>query len=351
MNTVFWYFRRHFVTLVFATLLPSLVHAQSKTTELFRKYKSSVLVVLAFDKSGMPNSVGSGFYFEDDLIATNAHVVKDASRVLLRTIGSDSPFEALEIAHISYGLDLALLRVSRRGVPIPVSSAAGLEVGEKVVAIGNPRGLEGTVSEGIVSAIRNVEEFKMLQITAPISPGSSGGPVFSDIGTVIGVATSTLRDSQNINFAVPASYLRTLKGTGKNWEPLTANTKSPESSRSVVSITQAKQSQLCSSFVPVTITNNSASAVSSIRFLAILKSRSTGAPIDYVHQQITEFPYLSQEKLMLKSKAQIVPARLAVPKTLKFEADMCPEIHLVEFRVLDFEVLNETGLEKDFLPK
>ena len=94
-------------------------------------------------------------------------------------------------------------------------------VGDKVVAIGNPRGLEGAVPEGIVGAIRGTAEgVQVLQITAPISPGSSGGPLFSAAGEVVGVTTATLRDSQSLNFAVPAALLLTLRDKGREWEPV-----------------------------------------------------------------------------------------------------------------------------------
>jgi S1-C subfamily serine protease len=78
-----------------------------------------------------------------------------------------------------------------------------LQVGEEVVAIGNPLSLESTVSNGIVSAIRTVDEGKFVQITAPISPGSSGGPLFNMSGEVVGITTSHLVGGQNLNFAIP----------------------------------------------------------------------------------------------------------------------------------------------------
>lgn len=85
--------------------------------------------------------------------------------------------------------------------------ASRIAVGESVIAIGNPRGLEGSVSTGIVSGFRISNGVKMIQITAPISPGSSGGPVLNSRGVVIGVATATLKGGQNLNFAVPATYI------------------------------------------------------------------------------------------------------------------------------------------------
>ena len=85
-----------------------------------------------------------------------------------------------------------------------------VQVGETVYAVGNPRGLEGTFSDGIISSIRPVGSDKLIQITAPLSPGSSGGPVLNRRGEVIGVSVLTIRDGQNLNFAIPSNYLRTL---------------------------------------------------------------------------------------------------------------------------------------------
>ena len=88
------------------------------------------------------------------------------------------------------------------------------------MAIGNPRGLEGSLSEGIISGVRLERDFSLIQITAPISPGSSGGPVLDEDGHVVGVATMTLTESQNLNFAVPATLISTLRTKGERLEPV-----------------------------------------------------------------------------------------------------------------------------------
>src|SRR5262249_16479607 len=85
-----------------------------------------------------------------------------------------------------------------------------VEIGDQVFVIGNPLGLEGTLSQGIVSALRKLDQNSLIQITAPISSGSSGGPVLSIDGKVIGVAVATFVRGQNLNFAIPSSYLAKL---------------------------------------------------------------------------------------------------------------------------------------------
>ena len=100
-----------------------------------------------------------------------------------------------------------------------MATANRVAVGDEVYAIGNPQGLEGTFSQGIVSSIRQIGSDTLFQITAPISPGSSGGPVLNAQGKVIGIAVATFSGGQNLNFAIPASYLTLLL---QNIRPVTA---------------------------------------------------------------------------------------------------------------------------------
>jgi S1-C subfamily serine protease len=95
-----------------------------------------------------------------------------------------------------------------------------------VFVVGNPRGLEGTFSQGMVSSIRGLDSGTLLQITAPISAGSSGGPVLDVLGNVIGVAVATIREGQNLNFAVPTNYLAALVDRIGVVQPLASNAKS-----------------------------------------------------------------------------------------------------------------------------
>ena len=95
------------------------------------------------------------------------------------------------------------------GTPLTLKSPS-VDIGQKIFAIGSPLGLEGTISDGIISGLRNFERFSLLQISAPISPGNSGGPIVNENGEVIGVAPYTFSEGQNLNFAVPVKYLKEL---------------------------------------------------------------------------------------------------------------------------------------------
>ena len=175
--------------------------------------------VIAYDANQVPLGMGSGFYFRDNLIATNFHVVEGATSFLIKVVGSERKFTSKSVRSFSKNLDVAIIEATHSAPPLPVVTGNVAEVGSKVVVIGNPKGLEGSVSTGIVSGIREIGELKIYQLTAPISPGSSGGPVFSLDGRVIGIATFTLRNAQNLNFAMPAEVLLQLEAKRTKWEP------------------------------------------------------------------------------------------------------------------------------------
>ena len=117
--------------------------------------------------------------------------------------------------------DLALLRLQDAQAPaLALGESSEVAVGDEIFAVGNPRGLEGTFSAGIISGIRRVGQDTLLQVTAPISPGSSGGPILNGRGEVIGVAVASFTGGQNLNFAVPADYLKALISRPQQLKPL-----------------------------------------------------------------------------------------------------------------------------------
>ena len=167
----------------------------------------------------VPGSLGSGFVISrEGHVLTNAHVIQDERNVsvtLCRRRGKELEkkiFEKVEILAVNPYWDLALLRLPAKelaGVeltPIPFGSFESIKVGEPVFAIGNPLGLERSVSEGIVST-KNREQGGMLyvQTTAPINGGNSGGPLFNLKGEMIGVVSWHFLMSEGLNFAIPVS--------------------------------------------------------------------------------------------------------------------------------------------------
>jgi tetratricopeptide (TPR) repeat protein len=171
----------------------------------------SVVVLVAENAKSKPISLGSGFFVRTDVIATNYHVIKGASRLYAKLVGQQGVYRIKEVLTIDKDRDLALLKVAEVTAPVlSLGYNREVAIGDEVFVVGNPEGLEGTFSQGVISGIRSVAGKLYLQITAPISPGSSGGPVMNTSGEVIGVAVGTLRTGQNLNFAVPVSDLRFL---------------------------------------------------------------------------------------------------------------------------------------------
>jgi TPR repeat protein len=187
-------------------------HKEMRVAEVVRHSRTAVVQIVASDKAGTEISLGTGFLVSPEgKIVTNYHVVRGAfSAVANFADGSRVPVEgALAVDSIN---DLALLKVSRGKTSyLKPASTPDLHVGDHVIAIGNPLGLEGTVSDGIVSALRKEPDGRhWIQTTAPISPGNSGGPLLDMSGTVVGVLTRQFIGGQNLNFAVPAESVTIL---------------------------------------------------------------------------------------------------------------------------------------------
>ena len=187
-------------------------HAEMTTSQIVEKYSQSVVTIVALDENDQPLSLGSGFLINGNGdIATNHHVLEGCAKAIIKTKKGDKG-AVLEILNDDPELDLIIARTSLKNIsPLPLGDSDTIPVGEDIIAIGNPAGLEGTVSKGIISGVRKVDDFKFIQITAPISPGSSGGPVFNLSGKVIGIATAYLDYGQSLNFAMPVNYLKNLK--------------------------------------------------------------------------------------------------------------------------------------------
>lgn len=174
----------------------------------------SVVTLRIYDDAGTQLGLGSGFFLEDGRIATNRHVVEGAGWVEVydhegQLLGTAPYAEA-----ISSYLDLAILPALGQAKPPGLTLASEPpRVGESVWVIGSPEGLTGSVSSGVVSARRAIHDQTLLQISAPISPGSSGGPVLDARGRVVGIAASILEEGQNLNFAVPVRGLVALAGS------------------------------------------------------------------------------------------------------------------------------------------
>jgi S1-C subfamily serine protease len=160
--------------------------------------------------------IGTGFIVDKSgMIATNLHVICCGQSAIRVVMNDESKPRVLAVVGLDPSHDLALLRIEAKK-PLPtlkLGDSTTMSAGDQVFAIGNPLGFNDTVSGGLLSNVIERENLRILQISAPISPGSSGGPLFNQFGEVIGVTTMlapNALEAQNINFAVPVEYLRPL---------------------------------------------------------------------------------------------------------------------------------------------
>ncbi len=179
--------------------------AQESLPDLVRRVKPSVVSVLTYDAKDQPLISGSGFFVRPGEVVTNLHVISGARRVEIHTLeGKGRTYPVAGTLAVDDEADLALLKVDlpvERSRPLSLSAALP-EEGEQVFVIGNPLRLEGSVSNGIVSAVREVPDVgRVIQITAPVSHGNSGSPLFNMRGQVIGIVTVKVTNGQNINLA------------------------------------------------------------------------------------------------------------------------------------------------------
>lgn len=200
------------ILMTFILFLCCISISQGQTAnEVAKKTLPSVVVLFNVNSKGKTVSLGSGFYVRNNVIATNYHVVKGASRVYAKQINQPRLYPIKKILAYDSIRDIALLRISGvEGSPLWLGNSCKLEIGDAVYVVGNPKGLEGTFSQGIISSIRNLNGKRYLQITAAISEGSSGGPILNEEGEVVGIAVATLKEGQNLNFAVSGQDLAAI---------------------------------------------------------------------------------------------------------------------------------------------
>ena len=196
-------------------LIPTPIQAsQDILPELVRRIKPSAVAIETFDSRGEKLSRGSGFFVEADRIVTNRHVLENAHRAEVHS-STGAIYPVKGVLAVDAEGDLALLKIevpaNSQIRPLPLDKTSPQE-GESIVVIGNPLGLEGSVTNGIVSAVRDIPTFgRIIQITAPISSGSSGSPVVNMQGQVIGVATLQITGGQSVNFAIPSERISQLQ--------------------------------------------------------------------------------------------------------------------------------------------
>ena len=287
--------KKNILKLTLALFLMSTISSYSQNAvEIAKKTFPSTVSIVALDKFKQPISLGSGFVVDKGKVITNVHVMKGAVYGEIIEDQTKKTHKIVGYLAIDKINDLILLSVPTLEVDKLALSEKTPEIGEKIYAIGNPKGLSGTISEGIVSGIRKIENNDLIQITAPISPGSSGGPIINNNGEVIAVSVASLTSGQNLNFAIPAKYVNNI--LSKNIDSVTQlnipNVNTTSTKTKSVSIDQGVFisnivwenngeygvfDQYLSRF---SITNNTENEIQNISILAIVYKNNI--PIDYL---------------------------------------------------------------------
>ena len=205
-------------TIVSILSLSTLVAAQSARPQMTipaiaKAANGAIVSIIMSDKDGETVAEGTGFLISrDGRIVTNYHVIENGSSAIVKL--PDGAFYVVDgVLASDKARDVAIIKAHGANFrTLTLGNSDNIEVGEEVVAIGNPLSLESTVSNGIVSAIRIVETQggKFLQITAPISHGSSGGPLFNKAGEVVGITAWGVEGGANLNFAIPINDAKRL---------------------------------------------------------------------------------------------------------------------------------------------
>ena len=204
---------RYFALLFLICILPSLSLALTPQ-EIAQTALGSTVLVTITDTSGR-SYFGSGFVIADGQIATNYHAIEGITSGKVKLVGETTEHVIESVLIVDLTRDLAIVKATNlTASSLTLGDSDAVQIGQSVYAAGNPQGLTGTFSQGIVSAIRpegnSLVKDTIIQMTAAVSPGSSGGPVLNSDGEVVGVVFSQLTNGQNLNFIIPSNFLKTL---------------------------------------------------------------------------------------------------------------------------------------------
>lgn len=193
-------------TLSWAAIVP--LSAQT-AGELYNRFSPAVVLIELIGDTGKVKGRGTGFIVSSSgQILTNYHVIAHAKKATVRLANGDA-YDTVEVLDVDQRKDIALLKIKAIDLPtVVIGNSSQVHVGDTVLSLSNPLGLQNTLSSGIVGGIRSMDGYKYFQVSTPISHGSSGGPLFNVAGQVVGITTALIEEGQNLNFAVPIDYAK-----------------------------------------------------------------------------------------------------------------------------------------------
>jgi S1-C subfamily serine protease len=202
---------KYFKIIILSVLVISSVRSTTIDTEgLFEKKSPSIVLVEVVSYDGK-ESIGTGFVIKGGYIVTNHHVIEGAKHVFIKTQNGEKYTIKGLLADDKYR-DIAILRPGLESfATLEMGDSGKIHPGTSVAVIGNPEGFENTITEGLISGIRNLDNYNQIfQFSAPISKGSSGSPVFNSNNEIIAMVSSFYKDGQLINFAIPSNQIADL---------------------------------------------------------------------------------------------------------------------------------------------
>lgn len=332
---------RHLLTSILFLIFAAGVSLAQNARQIAKDTFPSVVLLVMEDERGQAVSLGSGFFVKEGVVASNFHVVEKAARGYAKLVGQKTKFNISGVVGLDAAHDLILLAVEDAKAPnLKLGDSGKVAVGDEVFAVGNPQGLEGTFSQGIVSSIRQFETNSLLQITAPISPGSSGGPVLDSQGQVVGVAVATFKGGQNLNFAIPVKYVAELLTNASKPTPLSSRLTKP--AKTLLDELGGSKStdgvythNLDSTYLTLgvgrfsfSLGNRLREPVKNISCIVIFYDAEDN-PLDF---SIVQYPNVIPAGLGKRVEGQVDSSAAKVYRDKKGR---------IEFRILNFEIVNE----------
>lgn len=336
-----------FFVVVVATWSPS---AFGGPRDIAKRTLEGTVLIAAYDAGMKPLAFGSGFISATGIVITNHHVIAGAKHLTVRLVGREDVVAVDAVIWDEPSIDLAAMRVTLTAAAL-VARDAPVAVGDVLFAAGNPEGLMGTFSNGIVSGIRF--SGRLIQLTAPISPGSSGGPIVDAGGEVVGVAVAQYREGQNLNFAIPVSQIPRQYLTFRRTR---ASKSIPPDHRTSLSVDAGNEIMLADApFVPVqaygfrwrkdrddclvyryrnfdlSLRNTSADIVQSASILVVFFDEGRRA----IHSELVKYPQWQLESEFLQPN---MPKFSIGHDAARAPCEVVSETSYVEMRVLKVEL-------------